>query len=183
MSFAKEFVRHPRVVGAVCPSSPALARRMAARVPFEQARCVVELGAGTGAFTEVLVRRRRPGTVLVVFEINVSFARELQARYGRERGVYIIADSAENMELWLRRLGFDEPDAIVSGLPFLSLPRQCSRQILSACRDVLKPDGVFVTFQYTRLMLPLLREYFPAIEQTRERRNVPPAYVLRCRKH
>ena len=53
--FLRQFVQSPRTVGAVLPSSPALARAMLAPIDFASARTIVEFGPGTGAFTREIV--------------------------------------------------------------------------------------------------------------------------------
>ena len=62
MSFIFQYFLHPRSVGAVKPSSKRLAQKMVEDVDFENAECIVEIGAGTGVFTEEIIRRRRKET-------------------------------------------------------------------------------------------------------------------------
>jgi phospholipid N-methyltransferase len=70
-------------------------------------------------------------------------------------------------------------DVVLSGLPFTSLPRPVTHAILEATVKVLRPNGVFVTYQYTTVLRHLLRQYFPAIRITRlVLRNLPPAFVF-----
>jgi phosphatidylethanolamine/phosphatidyl-N-methylethanolamine N-methyltransferase len=57
LSFFREFVRAPLTVSAVTPSSPALAEVSTAAVPHTGSPVVVELGPGTGSFTQAIQRR------------------------------------------------------------------------------------------------------------------------------
>ncbi|VWD62192.1 phospholipid methyltransferase [Burkholderia contaminans] len=50
MLFLRTWLRNPRRVGALAPSSPALAALITADIPRDGA-AVIELGAGTGVFT------------------------------------------------------------------------------------------------------------------------------------
>src|SRR5215471_5733218 len=79
--FLGQFVRSPRTVGAVSPSSQALARAMLAPIDFGAARTIVEFGPGTGAFTGEIASRLAPGSRYLGIELNAGFVRELRARY------------------------------------------------------------------------------------------------------
>ncbi len=183
MSFLIQYLLHPRSVGAVKPSSKHLAQKMVEDVDFHTAKCIVEIGAGTGAFTEKVVKKKRPSTKYLIFEINDVFYKSLKKKYGKCPNVRIIHDTAGNMGRYLDKYGMKKADCILSGLPFASLPERTSRQILKECRKCLSSGGAFITFQYTKWKIPLFRKYFPSISWKKEYRNVPPAYVLSCRKN
>lgn len=178
LSFLKEYLHHPATTGALAPSSAHLARRMAAQIDFDRARCLVEYGPGTGVFTDVLIRQRRPGTVVVAIEANPAFCRLLRARYSGVPHVHIIHGSAGRAGECLRQLGLPAADYVVSGLPFASLPRQVSRQILGTTRRLLRPGGKLVLFQYTTRKKELFDECFTLCRQSRVLLNFPPAFVL-----
>ena len=44
----KAFFRHGRKIASFAPSSRFMARKIADGIDWEQAKCIVELGAGTG---------------------------------------------------------------------------------------------------------------------------------------
>jgi phospholipid N-methyltransferase len=50
--FLKQYIKNPRMIGAVLPSSRNLARKMIEDIDFEKAECIVEYGPGTGVFTK-----------------------------------------------------------------------------------------------------------------------------------
>ena len=58
--FLRSFLRSPRQVGAVLPTSRWAVRAMLDLAPIEHARCVVEMGAGTGPYTREILTRLRP---------------------------------------------------------------------------------------------------------------------------
>ncbi len=182
-SFVKGFIRSPRSVGSIAPSSRWLVKAMLAEAQVEAAKVVVEFGAGTGVFTLAMLRRLRPDARLLVFEINPEFHRDLQARITDGR-VEVLHASAAEIDYHIERLGLSAPDCIVSGLPFTSLPRSVTHAILQATYATLKPGGVFVTYQYTPLLRRVLASYFDTTRITRlVLRNLPPALVFVCRKH
>ena len=181
MSFLKQYIFKPRTVGAVLPSSKYLAARMVNGINFAQVKCVVEYGGGTGVLTAEILRKRQPGTVVIVFEMNSTFYNVLNDKYGHEADVYIVNDSAMHIGQKLQEYGVQCADCVISGLPFASLPQEVSFNILTETKKHLKPGGAFITFQYTLLKKDLIGQFFEHIDIVREMRNVPPAYVLRCR--
>lgn len=179
--FVWQYFRHMRTVGAIAPSSRFLAYRMSAPINFTAAKLIVELGAGTGSFTRALLRRRKAGTTLFLIEHNRVFYDNLVRQFRNEPKVIIEHGSAADITELLKKHNLPaEVDCIVSGLPFASLPAKESAAILMRAARHLREGGVFMTFQYTLLKKPLLDRYFSTVTATREWRNVPPAYVLRC---
>lgn len=167
-------------MGAIVPSSRYLAKKMIEGIDFENAGCIVEYGPGTGVFTDGLLLNRKPETLLVLFETDNAFFRLLKNKYGNIENLYVINDSAEHIGKYLAELHINRVDCVISGLPFASLPKNISESILSATKSYLKPGGLFITFQYTLFKKSLIARFFTKISITRELRNIPPAYVLRC---
>ena len=180
LSFIKRYITRPRTVGAIAPSSRYLARKMMHSIDFTSSHVIVEFGAGTGVFTEEIIKKRTQGTLVLVFETDERFYDILLKKYGNKPDCHIINDSAAHVGKYLEMHGHTCADYIVSGLPFASLPLQVSRSILSGARESLAVGGRFITFQYTLLKKDFIGEYFSDICITREVRNIPPAYVLSC---
>lgn len=177
------FLRSPRTVGSIAPSSRFLVRAMLDEAQIERARVIAEFGPGTGVFTHKIVQRMPPDARLLVFEIDPPFAAALCARFTDPR-VQIIAGSAATIGVALHEIGAAAADCIVSGLPFTSLPRAVTHAVLRATADSLRSDGVFVTYQYTPLLRNVFRSYFASVRFARVVvRNLPPALVFVCRTH
>ena len=70
LRFLGQFITHPTSIGAIWPSSPALAAAMLESLPLESARVVVELGPGTGSFTEFILPRIGPDGAYLAVEKN-----------------------------------------------------------------------------------------------------------------
>lgn len=186
--FLKVFLRAPGLTSAIMPSSPWLAERMVADMQLDQARVVVELGAGTGAFTRAILKKLHPAAAFVAVEINPLFANHLKRRFPR---VQVVHDSAELLGEHLRALGHSAADCVLSGLPWAGFKGEEQQRILGAVLDVLQPGGFLATYAYNHTAwLPggcrfrkLLRSRFSSVTTTRtEWRNLPPAFVYRCRK-
>ncbi|HEX6289229.1 MAG TPA: methyltransferase domain-containing protein [Herpetosiphonaceae bacterium] len=181
-AFLKGFLREPRTVGSIAPSSRWLVGAMLDEAGVDTAQVIAEFGPGTGVFTDEIIRRMQPDARLLVFEVHRPFFASLRERI-RDPRVELIAESAAEVGQHLQRLGLQQIDCIVSGLPFTSLPRPVTHAILQATAAALRPGGVFVTYQYTPVLRGLLRSYFPTARITRYvLRNIPPALVFVCRK-
>ncbi|HLK96366.1 MAG TPA: rRNA adenine N-6-methyltransferase family protein [Hymenobacter sp.] len=177
-SFVEEFFRDPAVVGSLIPSSRELTDKVMESIDFNQAKCIVEYGPGTGVFTDELVRRCRPETVLVAVEVNERFAQLLRERYAGHPNVHIIQGSADHTEEYIRALGMAQVDYVVCGLPFSSLPLRLGWRILEYTRQLLAPTGKLILFQYSLLNRKLFERFFRLCGHTHVLLNLPPAYVL-----
>lgn len=58
-SFVSQYIVKPRTVGAIFPSSKYLAAKMVKDIDFSTSSYIVELGAGTGVFTDQLLEKRK----------------------------------------------------------------------------------------------------------------------------
>lgn len=182
------FVRSPRTVGAVMPSSRFLAREIVAGLDLSMACRVVELGPGTGVVTRVLAERLGPEAHALAIDIEPAFVATIAARFPRIEAV--CASASDLPELLHARDSFPA-DHIISGLPFASLPAEVTASILDAVASSLRPGGTFTTFQYVNgYPTPLARAFRQSMSQrmgaapTRKVvwQNVPPAFVLRWHK-
>lgn len=178
--FLMQYILHPRTTGAIMPSSKKLSYKMIKNIDFNNCNCIVEFGPGTGIFTEEILRKRNSNTIIMLIECNEKFYKMLKNKYRYEENIYIIKDSAENIDYYINRYDINKVDYIVSGLPFTNLPKYMSETILEKTKMILGNDGVFITFQYTKLKMSLINNYFKNIKINKEFFNFPPAYVFRC---
>ncbi|MDM5356441.1 rRNA adenine N-6-methyltransferase family protein [Peribacillus sp. ACCC06369] len=179
-SFIYQYIVNPKTVGAILPSSRYLSNKMIKEINFKDAKYIVEYGPGTGVFTEKILALRNQSTIVVLIENNREFYYLLKKKFWNEKNFIVIHGSAEHVQHYLNEYKIPYADYIISGLPFASLPQNVSNKILSSTLNVLKTGGEFVTFQYTKVKIPLLKKYFSKITLKREYRNIPPAYILRC---
>ena len=71
---------NPRAVGAIVPSGQGLARAMTAQIPIGKGS-ILELGAGTGAFTRALLARGIHERDLVLIEREPVFLEALRYEF------------------------------------------------------------------------------------------------------
>ena len=89
--FIKQFIRHPRKTGAIAASSKHLARAVVTTANLAAAQAVVELGPGTGVFTEAILQHLLPGAVFFALELNPRFATETRQRMARMAAENLVA--------------------------------------------------------------------------------------------
>lgn len=179
--FLWNFVRNPRQVGSVTPSSRWLCRRLLSGADLRGARCVVEFGPGTACLTELILEALPPHARLIAFEINEDFVRLLARRFAG-KGLVVVHDSAEHVERHLRERGCRGADYIFSGLPFTTLPPATRERILRAAHAALRPGGKFIAYQYSLYLRRTLRGIFGDVRIGFEARNIPPAFCFACTK-
>lgn len=175
--FLRSFFSGPRRVGAVLPTSRRTVRATLDMAPIAEARCVVELGAGTGPYTREILARLGPSGRLLAFEADPALARGLALELPDPR-LEVVAESAASLE---SHLAGQRPQVIVSALPFTSLPVAPRTQILALARRVLADDGVMLVLQYSPFMQRDLERAFGSVKRRLSPLNVPPAVLFACR--
>jgi phospholipid N-methyltransferase len=178
--FSRNFIKHPRMLGSLIPSSRFLVNHVLAEVDWSRARVFLEYGPGVGTFTAEILRRMRPDAVLVALETNTDFVRFLRRRFKDDR-LHIIHGSAADADAALARLRLGHADYVLSGIPYTTMPPELRETILRKTHSVLHPDGAFLVYQFTRSVLPYLQEVFRLVHQDFEPLNVMPARLFYCR--
>lgn len=153
IKFIGKYAAHPMRIGAICPSSRYLARRMAAAIgELTEGDIIVELGAGTGAITsELEPLAESKSAKLYSIEFEESLAKLLKKKFTH---AIIVKDSAENIGEILGTENFCKVKAIVSCLPLVSLPKPCVEAILAAAEEVLPQGARFIQFTYNLGRVP-----------------------------
>lgn len=187
-SFFQEFIRNWKTVGAVAPSSPALAYRMMESAEVGRARHILELGPGTGAFTAAILDSMPHGSTYLGIELNEAFVTQLRPRFPSMD--FRIA-GAQEFDFASYLSGREPFDVVVSGLPWTAFPQSLQEAILANVLPHLCDGGRFATFAYYGFhRLPsgqrfrgLLHNKLPGVETSRVVwGNVPPAFVYVARK-
>lgn len=179
--FAKNFLQHPRMLGSMIPSSRFLIQRILDRVDWAHARVIVEYGPGVGNVSRHVLRRMRPDARLVLIEMNEDFVSLLRAEL-RDARVTIVHGSAAEVGRILRQVGLDGADYVISGIPYSTIPGEMRQRILHESWNALRQGGGMIVYQFTRKVVPLLREFFPEMEEEFEALNLPPARVWFCKR-
>lgn len=177
--FARNFIKHPKMLGSVVPSSRFLIDEILGRIDWSRAKVLVEYGPGVGNITAEILGRMSPDARLIVVEMNPEFVRFLQNDLKDPR-LQVVEGSAADVEHVLREAGHESADYIISGIPFSTMPPAVREAVLHASRAALKPSGAFVVYQFSRRVLPDLERVFDSVERGFEPLNILPAQLFVC---
>ena len=181
LGFLGEFIRNPRELGSVTPSSRYLTRAVLGEIDFTRATRIAELGPGTGVFTRGLLERLSPAGELLAVETNREFV-ELLPRELPDGRLAVVQESAERLYEVAAERGWESADVVVSGIPYSLLPRPVTAGILRAAARTLRPGGLFVGYQYSMYLRPFLKSVFGNVGYRFVPLNLPPAFVYASRR-
>jgi phosphatidylethanolamine/phosphatidyl-N-methylethanolamine N-methyltransferase len=184
--FFKRWLKNPLAVGAVLPSSKTLARRISESVmeahgeDIRRGAFVVEVGAGTGSFTQALLDAGLPPAQLVAVERDPELFDYLAARFPQLK---LICGDAEELTNLLPPEASANCTAVVSGIPMVTLSREIQRSLVDAILRILKTGHPFYQFTYC----PFSSLPAKALGLAKKRlfttfRNFPPASVWSYRE-
>lgn len=176
LEFLRGFLRNPREVGSVIPSSRFLTRRIRECGDVANSRVIVELGAGTGAVTQQLLERMPRDGTLVAIEISPVFANLLRHEFDDPRLV-IYQGSSTEIEQALAMAGCKHADLVVSGIPFSTLERGVGRATLEAAKRVLRPGGRLVAYQFRSHVERVAEPVFGRPQKHSGFWNIPPMKI------
>ena len=175
--FFKQWLRSPKSMGSIIPSSRYLARAVAEEASWTPGQHIVELGGGTGAITQGLIDRGIPRENLVVVEFEPALCEHLRARLP---GATIIQGDATKLDMILERHGIGDVGTVISGVPMVGMPFEFQRAIIEQGLGVQRPGGSVLQYSYSPVAP--IRERRMGIEARLVRcvpLNVPPAFVWR----
>jgi phospholipid N-methyltransferase len=188
MSIIKEFIKSPSTVGTIFPSSEHLAREMINGMDLHNAKTVLEIGPGSGAFTKHIAKQLSPSAKFIIVELNKQFHDNLKKKYP---DLKIINDSAERLSSILEREAMGKADAVISSLPWAIFSEGLQRRIMDQIHLNLSIGGYFATYAYLHgTFLPggvkirkLIKDKFGNVKRSSTVwRNLPPAFVYKSRK-
>ena len=179
-AFLQGFLKSPKQVGSIIPSSRFLERRIVRAAEIERASLVVELGPGTGGTTRALLRAMSPKARLFAIEIDPRFVALL--RRMPDPRLIVHEGSASEIESALEQHALPAPDVILSGIPFSTMAPSVGEQILRSVYDALEPGGLFVAYQVRDRVESLGRRVFGRAQVQTEILNMPPMRVYRWQK-
>lgn len=178
--FFRQWLRSPRSMGSIIPSSRALARALASQVAWQPGQVVVELGAGTGAISQALTESGLPPEAMMMIELDRSLFEYLRERFPKVRVVN--GDATRLMDI-LRQQGVEEVGTVISGLPMVNMPLDFQRAIVEQGLAAIAPGGCMLQYSYSPLTpIPAKKLGVEAKLVKFVLRNVPPATVWRYRR-
>ena len=180
IDFFRGFLRNPSMIGSIIPSSRFLEQRVIQTAGIATCRLVVELGPGTGGTTRAILNALPKTSRLLAIELNPDFVCHLNTH--SDPRLDVCQGSAEHIRSALLSLGLDRPDAILSGIPFSTMPRDVGKKILREIWACLPPGGRFVAYQVKNQVACLEPKLFGPPKVQIEFLNIPPLRVFSWRK-
>jgi len=171
--FLLNFLKNPLRNASVIPSSKAAGRAIVSGIDWDKVQTVVELGPGNGTFTHELIARSKPGTHIILIELEETYVDLLQRKFGNR--VTVVHDSAHRMNEILQDLHLSKADLIVSSLPFLQ--KQISRLIFAAILEQTKHGAAYRFFTY---MPPVMKWFYRGLPLHKVKyvfSNIPPMWI------
>jgi len=177
--FLRTAIKDYKKVGALFASSRYVVQHVVHHIP-PSCKFVVEYGAGDGVITKAILDHLPKDGNVVAIELNGELVEEVK-KIQDERLVVVEGDVvflASN----LQKLGLPEVHTVVSGIPYSFLKPEIREQIVRETHSHLVEGGIFVVYQNSLLMLPLLKKYFRSCHTSFEARNFLPYFIMVARK-
>ncbi len=149
ITFWLEYLRNPRSVGSIFPSSDSLSRSVAKEVFSSPPGQIIELGAGTGSITRVLIDLSECASKITVFEKSQKLTEILRSKFS---GINIRCCCATEIS----KLDLENSTSvtIVSSIPFRSLKKHETKKIISAISHIRQRSKEFRLIQYSYFWMP-----------------------------
>lgn len=138
--FFEQLLKRPYQISAIAPSSAKLAAAMTATLEPSRGD-IIEIGAGTGRITQAIIDRGIPAKNIHAIEMNPNFCAVLQKKFP---DINLYQCSATEMA----ELSINSPQAVVSGLPLLSMPLGVQTAIIEGAFKLLGNAGKYIQFTY-----------------------------------
>jgi len=180
-AFFQEFLKHPRQVASIIPSSHFLEQRVIKAASVKSAKSIVELGSGTGGITRAILRHMAQHASLLSIEINTQL-HTLMNQIEDDRLIAHLGDALDLKDI-ISMYKLDEPDVIISGIPISTMCNSSGNKIIEAISFVLAPGGRFVAYQLSDCIAALCKPYLGVGQVDVEFFNIPPLRVYRWDKH
>jgi phospholipid N-methyltransferase len=178
LTFFRALASSPRTVGAIAPSGSGLAQLITRDINGGTGE-VLELGPGTGVFTQALLARGVRQRDLTLVEYGSDFMRTLQIRFPHARVLWMDAAWIGAQQIFQN----GSFGAVVSGIPLLNLTPVKVEAILRGVFACLRDGGAMYQFTYG-VSCPIPHEQLQRLGLHascigRVLFNVPPASVYR----
>lgn len=180
LAFFAGFLRNPQEVGSVIPSSRFLEQKIIDAADLSEARLILELGPGTGGTTRAILSQLPNDAKLLTIDMSAEFI-DLLDSIPDPRLINHLG-SAEDLCHILNSHELDAPDAVISGIPFSTMPKAVGEKVAQAVSEVLADGGRFVAYQFRSDVADITCPIMGEPDVTTEWRNVPPMRIYRWQK-
>lgn len=136
--FLREFITHFESTGTICPSSKWAAEAITESLRTKrQGQHILEVGAGTGAFTVQILESMLDSDTLTICELNPRFIVALKKKLEKNSFYQLHKDRIRFFEGPVQELEEDRKyDLIVSALPFTNFTAELCKDIFEKLRRI-----------------------------------------------
>lgn len=184
--FLYHYIRNPKTTGAITQSSKKLSQTITENINIENANNIIELGPGMGAFTKMILQKKKDSARFFAVEINPNIASKLSLKFPN---LDIAIGSAKHLGEMMKERKMESVDVIISGIPYSFLTTKEQSIMLKNVHNALKEGGYFSTFAYhspllgARIFKKKLYRVFSQVSTSKSiLLNIPPAFVYICKK-
>jgi len=173
--FLRAFLKNWKEVGWPVQTSQDAARKICDAINFQEARRVIEIGAGTGNVTREVLKCLAPDGELIVFEINSELCRHLRAIDDRR----LVVCNASAFDL--RETVTGKADYVISALPIANLSSASLARFYEGVTAVLKESGCCIQLQLSLLSYLNLKRLFRTVHVAVCLKNSLPLFIYSCK--
>jgi phospholipid N-methyltransferase len=164
-----------RQTGSLFRSSKNLAEKLVIPLTSNSQINIIELGAGDGIITKHILKKVNQACTVHSFEINQPFIFKLKKI--KDERLIIYNTCVSNIKTQFSR---NEIDFVISSLPLANIKLEFKKELIDVIKHVLKPEGKFIQYQYSKRDLRLLENNFYKTDVSLCIKNLPPAFIYYC---
>lgn len=175
------------MVGALAPTSAAVAATVGQVVPTMGTPVVVELGPGTGSLSDGIHARLPEGARHIGIELGEHLVRHLREH---KPWLEVVHGDAADLLAHLDKLGVERVDALITSIPWSLLAPQAQDDLLHQAATAMAPHAAFTALTYLpaertaggRHFRARLGHTFDEVLTHTTWRNFPPILHYLCRR-
>ena len=172
--FFKIFLKQPKVNASVTPSSKRAAHGMIQGLDLSKMKYVVELGPGTGVFSDMLAKRLPENCKILLIELEEEFIKPLEKRL--DDRFEVVKCSACNLSSLLKDRGINNVDLVISGLPY-TLPIEVKKSLFATLVELTRNGTHMRWFTYFPFLMKKHYANFPMKKSCFVMWNFPPMWI------
>lgn len=156
LQFFAQFIRSPSAIGSIFPSTASLTAKVIRQIPDfdanDQPKRYLEIGAGTGPFTEQIIRKLKATDHLDIVEFDPAMCEILHRKFGDLKNVTIHQKSI------LEFTTTKKYDVTISGLPLNVFPVDLAEGAIEKYKELTKEGGYVSYFEL--MALGKIKQFF-----------------------
>lgn len=171
--FGVNFLKNPVKNASIVPSSKYASVAMVKNIDFSKVETIVELGPGTGVFTEEILKKAKPNTKIILVEIEKTYLKILRDKFGDR--VIVENASAHLLDEILAKHNIEKIDLIISAVP--SLPKEIGKDFFSSIKRQTDRGAIFRFITLIPPVMKMVYKNLPIRKISFVSKNFPPLWI------